>query len=87
MPSPKAGTVTADVGNAVKEYAAGKVEFRNDAGGNVPQRRGQGELRQAAKLVDNINAMIAQIRKMKPQTSKGAFFKKWSSRDDDARVQ
>src|SRR5678815_5951288 len=35
MPSPKAGTVTADVGNAVKEYAAGKIEFRNDAGGNI----------------------------------------------------
>ena len=35
MPSPKAGTVTADVGTAVREYAAGKVEFRNDAGGNV----------------------------------------------------
>ncbi len=35
MPSPKAGTVTADVANAVKEYAAGKVEFRNDAGGNI----------------------------------------------------
>ena len=35
MPSPKAGTVTPDIGNAVKEYAAGKVEFRNDAGGNV----------------------------------------------------
>src|ERR687895_610998 len=35
MPSPKAGTVTADVGTAVKEYAAGKVEFRNDAGGNI----------------------------------------------------
>ena len=35
MPSPKAGTVTADVAAAVKEYAAGKVEFRNDAGGNI----------------------------------------------------
>ena len=35
MPSPKAGTVTADIANAVKEYAAGKVEFRNDTGGNV----------------------------------------------------
>src|SRR4029079_12983498 len=35
MPSPKAGTVTADVANAVKEYAAGKVEFRNEAGANV----------------------------------------------------
>src|SRR4051794_7598202 len=35
MPSPKAGTVTTDVATAIKEYAAGKIEFRNDAGGNV----------------------------------------------------
>jgi large subunit ribosomal protein L1 len=35
MPSPKAGTVTPDVPTAVKEYSAGKVEYRNDAGGNV----------------------------------------------------
>ena len=35
MPSPKAGTVTPDVANAVREYAAGKIEFRNDTGGNV----------------------------------------------------
>ena len=35
MPSPKAGTVTADVATAVREYAAGKIEFRNDSGGNV----------------------------------------------------
>src|SRR5919106_6685062 len=35
MPSPKAGTVTPDIMNAIKEYAAGKIEFRNDAGGNV----------------------------------------------------
>src|SRR6201999_1474725 len=75
MPSPKAGTVTADVGGAVKEYAAGKVEFRNDAGGNVHSVVGKVSF-DKAKLVDNINAMIAQIRKMKPQTSKGAYFKK-----------
>ncbi len=75
MPSPKAGTVTADVGNAVREYAAGKVEFRNDAGGNIHSVVGKVSF-DRQKLVDNINAMIAQIRKMKPQTSKGAYFKK-----------
>jgi large subunit ribosomal protein L1 len=75
MPSPKAGTVTPDIGNAVREYAAGKVEFRNDAGGNVHSVVGKVSF-DKAKLVDNINAMIAQIRKMKPQTSKGAYFKK-----------
>jgi large subunit ribosomal protein L1 len=75
MPSPKAGTVTPDVANAVREYAAGKVEFRNDAGGNVHSVVGKLSF-DNAKLTDNINAMVNQIRKMKPQTSKGAFFKK-----------
>src|SRR5678816_2095359 len=75
MPSPKAGTVTPDVGTAVKEYAAGKIEFRNDAGGNIHSVVGKVSF-DNQKLVDNANAMIAQIRKMKPQTSKGHFFKK-----------
>src|SRR3954471_3207715 len=75
MPSPKAGTVTPDVGNAVKEYAAGKVEFRNDAGGNVHSVVGKVSF-DDAKLVENINAMVGHIRKLKPATSKGAFFKK-----------
>ncbi len=75
MPSPKAGTVTPNVADAVKEYAAGKVEFRNDAGGNIHSVVGKVSF-DKQKLVDNANAMIAQIRKMKPQTSKGAYFKK-----------
>jgi large subunit ribosomal protein L1 len=75
MPSPKAGTVTPDIAKAVQEYAAGKVEFRNDAGGNVHSVIGKVSF-DKPKLVDNANAMIAQIRKMKPATSKGAFFKK-----------
>jgi large subunit ribosomal protein L1 len=75
MPSPKAGTVTPDVGGAVREYAAGKVEFRNDAGGNIHSVVGKVSF-ESPKLVDNINAMIAQIRKMKPATSKGAYFRK-----------
>ncbi len=75
MPSPKAGTVTADVGNAVREYAAGKVEFRNDSGGNVHSVVGKVSF-DNGKLVENINAMVGHIRKLKPATSKGAFFKK-----------
>jgi large subunit ribosomal protein L1 len=75
MPSPKAGTVTADVGSAVREYAAGKVEFRNDAGGNIHTVVGKLSF-DKPKLVDNINAMVTQIRKMKPQSSKGHYFKK-----------
>ena len=75
MPSPKAGTVTADVAAAVKEYSAGKVEFRNDTGGNIHSVVGKISFSND-KLVDNINAMLAQIRKMKPQTSKGHYIKK-----------
>jgi large subunit ribosomal protein L1 len=75
MPSPKAGTVTPDIAKAVQEYSAGKVEFRNDSGGNVHSVVGKVSF-ENKKLADNINAMVAQIRKMKPATSKGAFFKK-----------
>ena len=75
MPSPKAGTVTPDVAAAVREYAAGKVEFRNDAGGNVHSVVGKVSFPKE-HLADNINAMIAQLRRMKPQASKGAYFKK-----------
>lgn len=75
MPSPKAGTVTPDVGTAVREYAAGKVEFRNDAGGNVHCVVGKLSF-DKDKLIDNVNAMVAQIRRMKPQTSKGAYIRK-----------
>ncbi len=75
MPSPKAGTVTPNVADAVKEYAAGKVEFRNDSGGNVHSVVGKVSF-DKGHLVDNINAMIATIKRLKPQTSKGAYFKK-----------
>ncbi len=75
MPSPKAGTVTPNIADAVKEYAAGKVEFRNDTGGNVHSVVGKISF-DNQKLADNINAMLAQVRKMKPPTSKGAYFKK-----------
>lgn len=75
MPSPKAGTVTADIATAVREYAAGKIEYRNDAGGNVHSVVGKVSF-EKGKLVDNINAMISQVRKLKPATSKGAYFKK-----------
>lgn len=75
MPSPKAGTVTADVVSAVREYVAGKIEFRNDAGGNIHCAVGKQSF-DAQKLVDNVNAMIAQLRRMKPVASKGTYLKK-----------
>lgn len=75
MPSPKGGTVTADVEKAVKEYAAGKVEFRNDTGGNVHAIVGKLEF-EPAKLVENITAFLDMIKRMKPSTTKGTYVKK-----------
>jgi large subunit ribosomal protein L1 len=75
MPSPKAGTVTPDVGVAVREYSAGKVEFRNDSGGNVHTVVGKSSFGND-KLIGNINHMIETIRKLKPSAAKGTYIKK-----------
>jgi large subunit ribosomal protein L1 len=75
MPSPKNGTVTSDVATAVAEFAAGKVEFRNDAGGNVQVVVGKQSF-ETQKLKDNIEAFIAYIKKIKPSSAKGAYIKK-----------
>jgi len=75
MPSPKNGTVTSDVATAVAEFAAGKVEFKNDAGGNVQAVVGKQSF-ETQKLKDNIDAFIAHIKKIKPSSAKGAYIKK-----------
>src|SRR3954454_8769555 len=62
MPSPKAGTVTNDVQTAIKEYAAGKVEFRNDTGGNIHSVVGKQSF-DKQRLTDNIQAMLNHLRK------------------------
>ncbi len=75
MPSPKNGTVTADVAAAVAEFAAGKVEFRNDAGGNVHVVVGKQSF-ETAKLVENIEAFVSHIKKIKPAAAKGTYLKR-----------
>jgi large subunit ribosomal protein L1 len=75
MPTPKNGTVTADVATAVAEFAAGKVEFKNDAGGNVHVVVGKQSFG-TAELIDNIEAFLLHINKVRPPASKGAFIKK-----------
>ena len=75
MPSPKNGTVTQDVATAVKEFSAGKVEFKNDAGGNVHAVMGKQSFDEG-KLVENVNAFISLIKKMRPSTAKGTYIKK-----------
>jgi large subunit ribosomal protein L1 len=72
MPSPRAGTVTADVGRAVKEYKAGKVEFRNDKGGNVHAVVGKLSF-EPAKLVDNVKSFLEYLNTLKPNTVRGTY--------------
>jgi large subunit ribosomal protein L1 len=75
MPSPKKGTVTEDVATTVAEFAAGKVEFKNDAGGNVHVIVGRQSF-EAEKLVGNIEAFVSHIKKVKPATAKGTYIRK-----------
>jgi large subunit ribosomal protein L1 len=75
MPSPKNGTVTDDVVTAVAEFAAGKVEFRNDAGGNVHVVVGKQSF-EAGKLAENVEAFVSHIKKIKPAAAKGTYIKK-----------
>lgn len=74
MPSPRAGTVTPDVAKTVREYKAGKVEFRNDAGGNVHAVVGKLSF-DAQKLAENIQAFIQHVSHLKPASVKGHYVK------------
>jgi len=77
MPTPKAGTVTADVATAVREFKAGKIEFRNDDGGNVAAPMGKRSFTKD-KLGQNIAAFIDHISTLRPATAKGTFLMKAS---------
>ena len=77
MPSPKSGTVLDDVAKAVTDYSAGKVEYRNDDGGNIHVPIGKVSF-DVQKLVENAEAMIGHIKRIKPATSKGTYIKKIS---------
>ena len=72
MPSPKSGTVTEDVGRAVKEFREGKVEFRSDKGGNVHLPVGKRSFPEE-KLVENIASVIEHVQGLRPGGVKGAF--------------
>jgi large subunit ribosomal protein L1 len=75
MPSPRAGTVTPDVTKAVKEYKAGKVEFRTkDDGGNIHAVVGKLSF-DAEKLVENINAFVNYVVSLKPAAIRGQYVK------------
>ena len=75
MPSPKAGTVAPDVVGAVREYAAGKQEYRNDSGGNVHGVIGKFSFTDQ-KLVENLEAFVAAIQRVRPSAAKGQYVRK-----------
>jgi large subunit ribosomal protein L1 len=74
MPTPKAGTVTFDIGRAVKEIKAGKIEFRVDKTGNVHAPLGKVSFSEQ-QLAENLGAFMDQIVRAKPSGAKGTYLK------------
>jgi large subunit ribosomal protein L1 len=74
MPNPKSGTVTAEVGKAVKEVKAGKIEFRAEKAGIVQATVGKASF-ENEKLVENIHAFLNTVIRLKPATAKGQYVK------------
>ena len=75
MPNPKVGTVSPDVAGAVKNAKAGQVRYRNDKAGIVHCSIGQVDF-DADALKGNLNALLADLKKVKPPSAKGVYFKK-----------
>ncbi len=75
MPNPKTGTVTPDVATAVQNAKAGQVQYRTDKAGIVHGGVGQVGF-DAAKIRENVEALIGDLRKAKPASAKGVYFKK-----------
>jgi large subunit ribosomal protein L1 len=75
MPNPKTGTVTDDIAGAVKQFKAGRVEFRMDRHGNVAVPFGKRSF-ETAKLVENGQAVMAAVVAAKPAAAKGTYVKR-----------
>ena len=75
MPNPKLGTVTPNVGDAVKSVKGGEIEFRVEKAGIIHAGIGKTSFSQEA-LVENVNAFMGAIVKAKPSGSKGTYVKK-----------
>lgn len=74
MPSPRSGTVTTDIASAVAEFKAGKIEFRNDKGGNVAAPVGKLSFDEQ-RLIENIQAFLTHLRTVKPAAAKGQYIR------------
>lgn len=74
MPNPKAGTVTMDVGKAVRDVKAGKIDFKVDKFGIIHASVGKASF-DPQKLIDNASEVILTISKLKPSSTKGTYFK------------
>jgi large subunit ribosomal protein L1 len=74
MPNPKVGTVAADVAKAVTDAKSGQVQFRNDKAGIIHCSVGKATFETDA-LIENINALLDALRKAKPSSAKGQYFK------------
>jgi large subunit ribosomal protein L1 len=75
MPSPKVGTVTADIGGTVKSIKAGRAEFRVEKAGILQAPVGKASFG-GKKIAENIQALLAAVNKAKPSTSKGVYLKR-----------
>ena len=75
MPNPKVGTVTADVATAVKNAKGGQVRFRTDKGGIIHCTVGQVGF-DANAIKENVEALLADLKRIKPSTSKGVYIRK-----------
>ena len=75
MPNPKVGTVTADVATAVKNAKAGQVRYRTDKAGIIHCPIGRADFEVPA-LKENLQALLADLKKAKPSSAKGSYFKK-----------
>lgn len=74
MPNPKSGTVTPDVAKAVGEFKGGRIEYRNDRYGNVHAPIGKASFDEA-QLLENFNALAAEIVRVRPAAAKGVFIR------------
>jgi large subunit ribosomal protein L1 len=77
MPNPKVGTVTVDVANAVQNAKSGQVRYRTDKKGIIHCTIGKANF-EADALKENLEALLSDLKKLKPSTSKGAYLKKIS---------